>query len=338
MQKSLADWYLKNFRNLPWRQTRDPYPIWISEIMLQQTRVAAVLPLYAKFLKAFPSLKALARAPQEEVLENWAGLGYYSRARNIHKAAQVLQATGFPTSYVDLLKMPGFGPYTARAVASFAFSQNVGVVDGNIVRVLSRLFAIEEESWSTRGKNIFQQKADVMVKGFDSSLMNQAMMELGATLCLPQNPKCTICPVYLFCEARKQGLVSDLPLRKNKRAAEYWTWLAYFVENKTSYGLVLNTYAPFLKNEKIWPGSVKKIKTKPKSFDFKHGITHHEIFVKVQKITPQKLQESASLKQFKIEWIAKKDLQKHSPFSLTSKVIEYVSSSSPISSRNRNRK
>ncbi|MCB0348586.1 MAG: A/G-specific adenine glycosylase, partial [Bdellovibrionales bacterium] len=221
-QKALLSWYSLNSRDLPWRKTKDPYKIWISEIMLQQTRAAAVIPYYNKFIKKFPTVGVLAKAKIESVLEMWSGLGYYSRARNIHKAAQALDKSGFPKTYQELLEYVGFGPYTARAVASFAFGQSAAVLDGNVIRVLSRLRGQRLAWWTTKGRNELQSLADEMVEDTDSAPINQAMMEVGATICLPQNPNCLLCPFQKNCVARKQGTQSTLPLKKDKKKNEIW--------------------------------------------------------------------------------------------------------------------
>ena len=184
--KALEGWFSTNQRDLPWRQTKDPYKIWISEVMLQQTTSAAVIPFFNKFTKRLPTLKKLAYAKDSTVKELWAGLGYYSRARNLHKAAKILTTyKEFPQTYTELIKLPGFGDYTSRSVSSIAFKENVGVIDGNVIRVFSRRFNKPLEWCKTKDKKELQSLADSIVTDKDSSVINQALMELGATICTP---------------------------------------------------------------------------------------------------------------------------------------------------------
>jgi len=196
---------------LPWRRTKDPYAIWVSEIMLQQTRVAAAIPYYERFLAAFPDYRALAAAPEEEVLRQWAGLGYYYRARNMQTAAVLMRDMGgFPREHAEILKLPGVGAYTAAAVTSIAFGLPHAALDGNVLRVLSRLFA------SKAGRKEFAQLAETLLDQQLPGDFNQAMMELGATICLPKNPQCLLCPVSQMCQGRAQGLQHEFPAQKVK--------------------------------------------------------------------------------------------------------------------------
>ena len=207
LASQLSLWFLKNRRPLPWRADRDPYRIWVSEVMLQQTTVVAVIPYYENFLRKFPTLRHLAKAPLEQVLEAWSGLGYYSRARRLKEAAVALnQMGGFPQTSAQLAKLPGFGPYTSRAVSSLAFGEKVGVVDGNVIRVLTRLMGFQGEWWSAAAARHLQALADKLSEKSDPYVYNQAVMELGATVCTPQNPSCSVCPVAARCVARTQNL------------------------------------------------------------------------------------------------------------------------------------
>jgi A/G-specific adenine glycosylase len=206
----LLRWFDRAQRDLPWRRTRDPYAIWISEVMLQQTQVVTVIPYFERFLRTFPTVAALAAAPLGDVLSMWSGLGYYSRARNLHRAAQVIVAEHgglLPASVIDLLELPGFGRYTAGAVASIAFGIQAPLVDGNVSRVLTRLFAVDEEK---REKRIWELAA-LLVPAKRPGDFNQALMELGATVCLPSKPLCLLCPVRGDCLALAQGRVDQLP-------------------------------------------------------------------------------------------------------------------------------
>lgn len=210
-RSDLLAWHDLNQRDLPWRRTRDPFHILVSEIMLQQTRVAAVIPYYERFLKLFPTAVALAKARETTVLRAWAGLGYYSRARNLQSAARQIAQTGFPSTYEAARELPGIGPYTAAAVMSIAFGQPHAAVDGNVRRVLARLLASH-----TAG----QPDADALLDPARPGDFNQAMMELGATVCLPRNPLCETCPVSRHCQARRQGRSAEFPAKKVKRATE----------------------------------------------------------------------------------------------------------------------
>lgn len=219
-RKQLLAWFRQFQRDLPWRRTRDPYCVWLSEIMLQQTRVAAVIPYYERFLNRFPNLPALAAAPEEEVLRLWSGLGYYSRARNLHKAAQkiVTEHGGeFPSRLEDVLALPGIGSYTAAAILSITFGQKLAVVDGNVARVLARLGAIRGDLRESARWQELQKCADAYVEPKSPCDWNQAMMELGATLCSPKSPECLVCPVALFCEGRRLGIAGLLPEKRKKR-------------------------------------------------------------------------------------------------------------------------
>ncbi len=230
----LLAWYRASARDLPWRKTQDPYRIWVSEIMLQQTRVAAVLGYYARFLEAFPTVEALASAPEEHLMKLWEGLGYYSRARNLQKAARlVTERGGFPDTYEELLTLPGIGDYTAAAIASAAFARREAAVDGNVLRVVTRLtddhsdVALPQTKKAIRSQvqNIFPEaKADTRI-------FNQSLMELGATVCVPNGPpKCLLCPVRDLCLGRARGTAESLPVKAPKKSRR--------VEDKTVFLLL----------------------------------------------------------------------------------------------------
>jgi len=218
---ALLAWFAQSQRDLPWRRSRDPYRIWISEIMLQQTRVAAVIPYYQRFLDRFPTPHTLAAAPEDEVLRLWSGLGYYSRARNLQIAAkQIVAEHGgeFPRSKPEVLALAGIGEYTAAAILSIAFGQKLAVLDGNVARVLARLDAVRGDLRAAGRWRSLQDRADELLDGAAAGDWNQAMMELGATLCTPGQPQCLLCPVRQFCEARKLGIAEQLPEKRKKRA------------------------------------------------------------------------------------------------------------------------
>ena len=284
--------------------------------MLQQTTVAAVIPYYTRFLERFPSVDDLAKAPIEDVLQNWAGLGYYARARNLHKAAQTIARTGFPRTVEELLEIPGFGPYTARAVASLAFDAEAGVLDGNVIRVLSRRYGMATEWWRPAERDRMQDLADRLAnvpkdQGGPHD-WNQAMMELGATVCTPVNPSCLLCPWASSCAARAQGRQAELPLKKPRRAREVWAWRPEILEAGGRIALVRNDYAPFLKGHWIFPGRAERLPAPPKRFDCKGTVTHHDIFVDV---SPNATSAGEAT------WVEKSDLAKWTPASLVAKAL-----------------
>jgi A/G-specific adenine glycosylase len=248
-RRQLLGWFRQFQRDLPWRRTSDPYRIWLSEIMLQQTRVAAAIPYYERFLQRFPDVHSLAAAPQEEVLRLWSGLGYYSRARNLQKAAQQIIAKHggqFPERVEDALALPGIGNYTAAAILSIAFKQKYAVLDGNVARVLARLGAIRGDLRESKRWQELQDTADGLLEPKSPGDWNQAMMELGATLCTPKSPQCLLCPVMQFCEGRKQGIAESLPEKRKKRATVEVTLAAAVFSDKKGQTLLL----PAPKNSK----------------------------------------------------------------------------------------
>jgi len=215
----LATWYEVNHRILPWRETTDPYRIWISEIILQQTRVDQGMAYYMRFIDRFPTVETLATAEEDDVLRLWQGLGYYSRARNLHKAAQQICKLqpincNFPNSYEELRKLPGVGDYTAGAIASFAYNLPHPALDGNVYRVLSRLTNSDIAFDTTQGKKYFHQIAEDLLDRKNARLFNSAIMEFGALYCVPQNPDCAHCPLQVYCEAYHHHTVDILPVRK----------------------------------------------------------------------------------------------------------------------------
>ena len=231
---ALLPWYRANARDLPWRKTEDPYRIWVSEIMLQQTRVAAVLGYYARFLAAFPTVEALAEAPEDRLMKLWEGLGYYSRARNLQKAARrVVELGGFPDTYQGLLALPGIGDYTASAIASAAFGAREAAVDGNVLRVVTRLMDCHDDIADPKAKKAVRTGVQGAMPhdAADIRVFNQAMMELGATVCVPNGPpKCDMCPAAALCLGRARGTAGALPVKAAKKARR--------VEEKTVFLLL----------------------------------------------------------------------------------------------------
>ena len=215
---SLLHWYKEHGRNLPWRETTDPYAIWLSEIILQQTRIQQGWAYWERFMKRWPTVEALAAATEDEVLREWQGLGYYSRARNLHAAAkQIVALGGFPQTLEEIRKLKGVGDYTAAAIASFAFGIPAAVVDGNVYRVLSRYFGIDTPINTTEGKKVFAALAQEMLPNVCiGATYNQAIMDFGALQCTPKSPKCAECPLIETCEAFRQGRVDELPVKVKK--------------------------------------------------------------------------------------------------------------------------
>jgi A/G-specific adenine glycosylase len=242
LRKSLLGWFRQFRRDLPWRRTKDPYRIWLSEIMLQQTRVAVAIPYYERFLQRFPDIRALATAQQEEVLRLWSGLGYYSRARNLQKAAQQILSKHrgqFPTRMDDVLALPGIGNYTAAAILSIAFGKKHAVLDGNVARVLARLGATRGDIRESQLWQELQAEANRLLQAESPGDWNQAMMELGATLCTPKSPQCLLCPVAQFCEGRKLGIAESLPEKRKKRPTVEITLAAAVFVNEEGQTLLL---------------------------------------------------------------------------------------------------
>ena len=259
----LIKWYLQNKRDLPWRNTTNPYPIWLSEIMLQQTRVAQGMPYFLSFTTAFPTVFDLAKANEEQVLKLWQGLGYYSRARNLHQTAQYIatELNGiFPDTYVDLLKLKGVGEYTAAAIASFAYNEVVPVVDGNVFRILSRYFDINTDIAQASAKKEFTALAFELIPKDNPAIFNQAIMEFGALQCVPKNPNCSTCVFNESCAALQKNKVDQLPVKTKKLKVRnrYFNYIVASDENentliqkRTSKGIWHNLYEfPLLETEK----------------------------------------------------------------------------------------
>lgn len=260
----LINWYLQNKRDLPWRKTTNPYLIWLSEIMLQQTRVAQGMPYFFSFTKEFPTVSDLANADEEQVLKLWQGLGYYSRARNLHKTAQYVanELNGiFPPTYKELLKLKGVGEYTAAAIASFSYNEAVPVVDGNVFRVLSRYFDIESDIASPAAKKEFTELARELMPKDDPAIFNQAIMEFGALQCVPKSPNCTICVFNDSCLALQKKKVDVLPVKskKTKVTNRFFNYLILedvlgntLIQKRTAKGIWHNLYEfPLLETQEI---------------------------------------------------------------------------------------
>lgn len=225
MHDALISWFEANRADLPWRRNRDPYHVWLSEVMLQQTQVATVVPYYERFVARFPTVAALAAAPLDDVLKLWEGLGYYSRARNLHRAAQkVVDDYGgeFPGSVDELLKLPGVGRYTAGAIASLAFGVDAPVLDGNVTRVLARLFNVEDDIGESRTKRELWALAEELLPPGRTGAWNEGLMELGRRICTPRSPDCAACPLAEYCEATRLGVQESRPVRQPKAKTPHY--------------------------------------------------------------------------------------------------------------------
>jgi len=296
---TLLKWYKINKRDLPWRETNDPYQIWLSEIILQQTRVNQGLPYFIKFMKAFPDIQALARAKEQKVLSLWQGLGYYSRARNLHHSAKMLveQNNGMlPDTYKGLLKVKGIGKYTAAAIASFAYKEKTPVVDGNVFRVLTRVFGISSDISGSKGISEVYSLAEKIIPEREHDTYNQAIMEFGALHCLPVSPQCSSCPLSKICFAFAHQMQGDLPVKtkKIKKTTRYFNYLClrhkndFLMKERTGKDIWKGLFeVPMVeakniksKDELLKEFNEKKIIIDKKSKTFKHVLTHQTIFAK----------------------------------------------------------
>lgn len=249
--KTIISWYNKNKRDLPWRNTRDPYFIWLSEIILQQTRVDQGMSYYLKFIKEFPTIKKMAAAPEERVMKLWQGLGYYSRARNLHSTAKYIaskQKGKFPDTYNEIIKLKGIGPYTAAAISSIAFDKPHAVVDGNVFRVLARVFGIKTAIDSTKGKAEFYELANELLDKKQPALFNQAMMEFGATWCKPKNPDCANCVLNSICLAYSKNSVNVLPVKEKKTKVRNRYFNYIVLKHKNNIAIKKRTGSDIWKN------------------------------------------------------------------------------------------
>jgi len=328
LSTALRTWFQANHRDLPWRRTRDPYRIWISEIMLQQTTVNVVIPYYEAFLKGFPTVEILAKAREEKVLSLWSGLGYYSRARNLQKAAkEIVKLKKFPQTYAQLLELPGIGPYTAAAIASFAFNESVACVDGNVIRVITRLFDIDEDIATKSAKEKIAAHAQSLIEGQDPHDHNQAMMELGATICTPQNPTCLLCPISKFCASKQNGTQLSRPVKTKNKKQEPWLWKLYVVEKEGRIALVKNENGtPWLNHLWILPGEAAPLEVQKSAIQpthaFKHSITHHKIFVQVLKGSKKEITKLESKgEHVKVKWIKPAEMKKLGVSSVIQKAV-----------------
>lgn len=317
---SLIQWYLQNKRDLPWRNTVNPYHIWLSEIMLQQTRVAQGLPYFLSFTASFPTVFDLANADEEQVLKLWQGLGYYSRARNLHNTAKYVafELDGiFPDNYKDLLQLKGVGEYTAAAIASFSYNEVVPVVDGNVFRVLSRYFDIETDIASSGAKKEFTELAAALIPKDKPALFNQAIMEFGALQCVPKNPDCEICVLNSGCLALQKHKVNQLPvkLKKTKVRNRYFNYLVfsddneqYVLRKRTEKGIWHNLYEfPLIETEsEVDFDEISKLISEKYGSKFEilsvkplnnesilHKLSHQHLYIRFLRVKIQGMAENA---------------------------------------------
>lgn len=300
----LLSWYQENKRDLPWRKTKDPYKIWLSEIILQQTRVAQGLPYYLTFIENFPDVVALAEATEQRVLRLWQGLGYYSRARNLHRCAGMIRDKyqgSFPENYQELLALPGIGEYTAAAIGSFAFKQPKPVVDGNVFRVLSRVFGIQDDIAASKTRKIFQKLSFSLMNGSPPELYNQAIMEFGALCCTPAQPKCLSCPFSSYCQANMTKTQHKLPVKTKKTAVRSRHFYYFVVKSgpcllmkkrerkdiwQGLYDFLLVEHKAEMEPIKLLANSVpdgswlEKIQVREPSMIYKHKLSHQLINAK----------------------------------------------------------
>lgn len=306
---SLIHWYLQNKRDLPWRNITDAYSIWLSEIILQQTRVAQGMPYYEAFITNFPTVFDLASAKEEQILKLWQGLGYYSRARNLHATAKFVvdELNGvFPNSYSELIKLKGIGEYTAAAVASFSANENVAVLDGNVYRVLSRYYRVENDISISSTKKVFLELANEVLPNKDAHIHNQAIMEFGALQCVPKNPDCINCVLSGSCAALQYKLVNKLPVKSKKTKVKnrYFNYLVLednqgktIVNQRTEKGIWQNLYEfPVIETEKaIDESELKKLIIDNHSqqneivflpeFDVIHKLSHQKLHIQFIKVS-----------------------------------------------------
>lgn len=338
----LIAWYKKNKRNLPWRDINDPYKIWLSEIILQQTQVVQGLNYYIKFTEHFPTVNDLANAPEDKVMRLWQGLGYYSRARNLHAAAKTVKANykgKFPNTYESIKELKGVGDYTAAAISSFAFNLPYAVVDGNVYRVLSRLFNIDTPINSTQGKKDFQILANELLNHKQPGLHNSAIMEFGALWCKPQNPKCEDCPLQAQCLAFQNKTVALLPVKdkKIKIRNRYFHYFVFnyknsvYIQKRTEKDIWQNLYEFYLIETDVPTDAKlilknKNLKTLVKKMDVisiistkKHVLSHQHIYATFYEINLSNPIESWILTKIKRE--------KLSDFGLPQLINKYLKSS-----------
>jgi len=282
--RDLVRWYQCHRRKLPWRVTRDPYKIWVSEIMLQQTRVEVVRDYYARWLKSFPTLQSLASAPFSRVLKLWEGLGYYSRAKNLHRAAKILAREHqgqLPSSADELRQLPGVGHYTAGAIASIAFGRRAPLVDGNVARVFTRVFNVQSDVTESSTQKLLRRLAEELLPQRKAGTFNQALMELGALVCTPANPQCAACPLASVCRAKLAGTQSKLPIRGAKEPQRLVVHNAAIIQRNGEVLLQQRPTVGLLAGMWQLPTIAGNHRLRRPVVQFRHTITNHKITLRV---------------------------------------------------------
>ncbi|HAN17702.1 MAG: A/G-specific adenine glycosylase [Bacteroidetes bacterium GWC2_33_15] len=333
INKALINWYFQNKRELPWRNTTDPYIVWVSEIILQQTRVDQGIGYFYRFIKKYPDIKTLAKAPIDDVLKLWQGLGYYSRARNMHFTANTIlnnYSGKFPAQFGEIKKLKGIGEYTAAAIASFCFNEPIPVVDGNVYRFIARFFGVFESTQSASGKKIFLDKCKLIIDTENPGIFNQAIMEFGALQCKAKNPDCTLCPFRHTCYALLNNCIEQLPSKKNKikTSNRHFNYLfiqyndKIFLEQrkkddiwKLLYQFPLIETVEQLKAEEIAKHKIWKKMFEGAEFEiqnisklYKHQLSHQKIFARFYKIKIDKI-SPCFLKKYLV--VNKQDINKY---------------------------
>jgi A/G-specific adenine glycosylase len=343
-QIQLKLWFEKNKRDLPFRTKPSAYKIWVSEVMLQQTRVAAMLPLYNQFLLRFPDMDTLSQASEEEVLEHWRGLGYYTRARNLHRACRVVTSRyngRFPETLEEALEIPGVGPYTARAILSMAYGKIYAVLDGNVKRVISRIFTeLDEKKW--------QGLADLFLNREDPGSHNQAMMELGAMVCLPK-PICSNCPIQTHCKAYQEKKIENYPplkIKQLKLSIELHFYLVYkrdkilllkdhsrrFFKKLFTLPYIIESSSIPKKEEKNYSNPsymhelIQTLKPEQVPGQTSHSITHHKIQIFLHKCSQNMSEDFSVLQGFEKKWIPLERLEMEFPSSISKKLLKFIPS------------
>jgi len=353
IRRALLEWFRANARTLPWRGTGDPYAIWVSEIMLQQTQIATVTPFYERFLKAFPTVAHLARAPLERVLELWSGLGYYRRARHLHEAAQAVteQFGGkLPADYTRLRTLPGIGDYTAKAVLSIAFDQPYAVLDGNVARVVARLCSRRGNLHQPRFRTAVERELAGLLSYEEPWNFNQALMELGQTLCLPRGPHCSACPLANWCGGLRSGHPEDFPLPRPRRAAESHHLAVALLRRGTSVAMMRGLddgllgdlwnfpaafgstpaealealrqkLAGLLRPPRVTAQGIPRLTWGEPLGTFRHGITYRSIHGQIYPVEAADAIHAAALHWFKL-----KDLPQAAISQLARKIVQIIGS------------
>ncbi len=346
LRRSLLAWFRRSARQLPWRGTPDPYKIWVSEVFLQQTRLQTMLPYYERFMEAFPTVHALAGADEEQLMKLWEGLGYYSRARNLHRAAKIVVGDlggRFPITAEEWQKLPGIGRYTANAIASIAFGERVPVVDGNVKRVLSRVFNIKECVDDVEIERLLWSIAEALVPGTSPADFNQALMEMGSLVCTPRNPLCAECPLRHICDARALGCQELLPVRRKKKPLPHHDVVAaavrkngrYLLGKRPSRGLLGGLWE--LPGGKVKGGESHEQALKrelkeelgieaavgPLVASVKHAYSHFKVTLYVYRCE-QRAGRARPLHHAQVKWVRPKDLGNYAFPAATRKVLHLL--------------